>query len=242
MRQATRQLESTSGDGEAALAARLRPVSRQETLGDQAYRSLRMALRRGMLAPGERLTTRELAATLGISLTPAREALNRLVAERLLEQGPGRTAIVPILTRGRYEELCLIRLELEGLAAREGCARLGAADLARLEALYAAHEAAYHQRNTKEALRHNEDFHFTIYGAARMPTLLQMLETLWLQVGPSMNLLLPVSYQHGWPGGEHHRAMLAAIRGKDAEALVRAVRGDLEDGRKWLATLLPEQA
>ncbi|HZS83742.1 MAG TPA: GntR family transcriptional regulator [Stellaceae bacterium] len=223
-----------------ALTARLRPVNRPETLGDQAYRSLRTALRRGALSPGERLTTREIAATLGVSLTPAREALNRLVAERVLEQGPDRTVIVPILTRDRYEELCVIRLNLEGLAAEIGCTKMTAAQLARMEALYTAHGEAYRRRATKDALRLNEDFHFMIYGAAGMPSLLQILETLWLQVGPSMNLLFPVSYDAGWKGGRHHAAMLEAIRRRDPKALVRAVQRDLEDGRAVLKRLLPE--
>ncbi len=226
--------------GKRALTSRLQAVWRSDTLGDQACRSLRTALRRGLLSPGERLTTREIAATLGISLTPAREALNRLVAERVLAQGPGRTAIVPVLTRSRYDELCVIRLTLEGLAAEAGCRKVTAQQYARLQALYEAHGDAYRRRVTKEVLRLNEDFHFTIYGAAAMPSLLQILETLWLQVGPSMNLLFPAYYDAGWKGGAHHTDMLAAIRRRDPKSLVRAVQEDLQDGRRLLVELLPE--
>ncbi len=213
----------------------LAPVQRGDTLGDQACRSLRAALRRGVLAPGEKLATRRIAATLGVSLTPAREALNRLVAERVLEQRDDRTIAVPELSRDRYRELLLIRVELETLAARLGCAALAApAPLARLRALYDAQQAAFLARDPAGALQLNEDFHFTIYAAAGMPTLLQMIESLWLQTGPTMRLLYPASFDAGWIGRHNHTAMLNAIAAGDAGALVVAVRQDLLDGQARL--------
>ena len=209
----------------------LAPVQRGDTLGDQACRNLRAALRRGALAPGEKLSTRRIATTLGVSLTPAREALNRLVAERVLEQREDRTIAVPELTRAHYRELLLIRLELEALAARLGCAALAApAATARLRALYEAHAAAFQIRDATGSLQLNEDFHFTIYAAAGMPTLLQMIESLWLQTGPTMRLLYPASFETGWIGQRNHTAMLDAIAAVDAEALVAAVRQDLLEG------------
>jgi DNA-binding GntR family transcriptional regulator len=213
----------------------LAPVHRGDTLGEQACRSLRAALRRGALAPGEKLATRRIAATLGVSLTPAREALNRLVAERVLEQRDDRTIAVPELTRARYRELLLIRLELETLAARLGCAALAApATLARLRALYDAQQAAFLARDPAATLQLNVDFHFTLYAAAAMPTLLQIIESLWLQAGPTIRLLYPASFELGWIGRQNHAAMLDAIAAGDADALVRAVRQDLHDGQARL--------
>ena len=218
----------------------LAKVSRVESLGDQAVASLRSALRRGALLPGQRLTLREVADTLDISLTPAREALNRLLAEGVLDQTPDRVAVVPLLTKQHYKEICTIRFNLEGLAAEEGSARLTKVDRAHLEWLYEQHSAAYRACDAKTSLRLNEEFHFTIYRACAMPTLLQMLETMWLRVGPSMNLLFTVSYDPGWTGGTHHRAMLDAIAADDAQALASAVRRDLTDGRARLMPHLPD--
>lgn len=213
---------------------RLAKVSRVESLGDQAVASLRGALRRGALLPGQRLTVREIADTLGISLTPAREALNRLLAEGVLDQTPDRVAVVPLLTKERYREIAAIRLNLEGMAAKEGCLRLTGAVRDHLEDIYARHSAAYRACDAKTSLSLNEEFHFTIYAASNMPTLLQMLETLWLRVGPSMNLLFSASHDPDWTGGTHHREMLDAIDAGDPPALARAVRRDLLDGRKRL--------
>jgi DNA-binding GntR family transcriptional regulator len=225
---------------EKGTALKLAKVNRVDSLGDQAVTSLRGALRRGALLPGQRLTVREIADTLDISLTPAREALNRLLAEGVLDQTPDRVAVVPLLTKERYGEICAIRLDLEGMAAREGCARLSASDLGRLKELYERHASAYRSRDARTSLRLNEEFHFTIYGACAMPTLLQILETMWLRVGPSMNFLFTASYDPDWTGGSHHRAMLDAIAAGDAAALERAVRGDLIDGRARLTRHLPD--
>jgi DNA-binding GntR family transcriptional regulator len=224
----------------AAPVLKLAKVSRVESLGDQAVASLRGALRRGALLPGQRLTVREIADTLDISLTPAREALNRLLAEGVLDQTPDRVAVVPLLTKERYREICTIRLGLEGMAAEEGCARLAGTDREHLETLYERHSVAYRACDAKVSLRLNEEFHFTIYRACAMPTLLQILETMWLRVGPSMNLLFTASHDPNWTGGTHHRAMLDAIAAGDAAALARAVRRDLTEGRARLLPHLPD--
>ena len=221
-------------------ALKLAKVHRAESLGDQAVANLRGALRRGALLPGQRLTVREIADTLDVSLTPAREALNRLLAEGVLDQTPDRIAVVPLLTKEHYREICGIRLNLEAMAAREGCRKLTTADRNHLEKLYEQHSLAYRACDAKTSLRFNEEFHFTIYRACGMPTLMQMLETLWLRVGPSMNLLFTASHDPDWTGGTHHRAMLDAIAAGDASALVRAVRRDLIDGRARLMPHLPD--
>jgi len=221
---------------------RLEPVRRMETLGDQACSALRTALRRGILVPGERLVTRQVAATLNVSMTPAREALNRLVAERVLAMAPDRTVVVPVLTRTRYNELYLIRLELEGLAARLACDQISPPEIDHLKELYGSHGKAFRGRDAKRCLQLNEDFHFSIYTASRVQTLVEMLESIWLQVGPSINLLFPGAFDEGWRGGVHHRHMLEAINRLDPAALEAAVRQDLKEGRERLNQILPEEA
>jgi DNA-binding GntR family transcriptional regulator len=237
---AVADLERRDARSPRGRALKLGGVRRGALLADQAVDSLRFALRRGALAPGQRLTTREVAATLGVSFTPAREALNRLVAERLLDLGPDRVARAPVLTRARYLEICAIRLNLETIAARAACPRFDDGALDQLERVFSNHAQAYAARDAKTALRCNEAFHFAIYARAEMPLLLKMLETLWLQAGPSMTMLFTQAYDESWPGGRHHRAMLEAIGRRDGAGLARAVRRDLTEGSRRLAALLPE--
>ena len=133
------------------------------------------------------------------------------------------------LTRGR----------LETLAAETACLRLSAEELDRLAAINDRHAAAHAAGDVKAVLRCNEDFHFALYRAAGMPMLMQIIESLWLQVGPVLNLLY-AAYARDWPGGRHHRAMLDAAARRDPPALLAALAADLADGRRQLEPILPE--
>ena len=74
------------------------PIIERRTLGDSAYLHLRELLMSGRVGPGERLSLRNLAEALGVSMMPVREAVTRLVADRALEVTPNRAVRVPVLT------------------------------------------------------------------------------------------------------------------------------------------------
>lgn len=78
-------------------------------------------------------------------------------------------------------------------------------------------------------LARNREFHFSLYRRCGMPTLLAILESLWLQTGPTLRLLYP-AYSRQWRGGVNHAAILAALAGRDAQSLAAAIRQDLQDG------------
>src|SRR4029450_4089760 len=87
------------------------------SLRTQVYDSLRQALTTGRFEPGQKLTFRLTAGALGVSLTPVREALGRLVAEGAFEMQPNRSVRVPLMTRAKILELRDIRMAVEGLAS-----------------------------------------------------------------------------------------------------------------------------
>ncbi|MFN5511895.1 MAG: GntR family transcriptional regulator [Burkholderiales bacterium] len=215
------------------------PVVRVDTLGDQAYAQIREALASGSIPPGERLTVRGLVQALSIGFTPAREALNRLAAESVLTHGPNRTLRVPTLTRAKYEELVAIRSELEPLAACKALPYLAGPQLKALEQTQRRLLMAMKRRDYPQVLAFNRDFHFAIYRAAPMPTLVGMIEGLWLQIGPTLRLLYP-GYAANWKGGANHAEILESIRASDAGRLTLAIRKDLDDGRVPIAAALAE--
>ena len=99
--------------------ARLKQIN-TNTLWDKAYLSLKSALLAGKYAPGERIILRKVAQDLGISLTPVRDAINRLAAENVLDRGgvgQGGGASVPLLNSWEFNQLMLIRIGLEPIAA-----------------------------------------------------------------------------------------------------------------------------
>ena len=209
------------------------PMERPDTLTDQAYSQIKRALMSGAFAPGQKITIRKMADALGMSLTPAREALGRLVAERALEFGPNRSVFVPNLDRDKIEELYKIRIALEGMAAEAAMKAIDDDQVEELAQCQLRLVAAMDRQDFKTVMIQNEEFHFTIYRAAGMPMLAQIIESLWLQIGPLLNLLYP-DYSRGRKGVQHHMEAIKALKARDAKGLRDAIIADLQDGSRHL--------
>jgi len=211
-------------------------IARGDTLTDQAEASLRQALISGGFAPGESLTIRALATMLNISVTPAKDAIIRLIAERVMEWGPRRTALVPELTLESIHEIYTIRLALESTAAVCAMPFFDEEALAELQEISDELEKMLSRGDYKNVLKNNHDFHFAIYRRANLPILLGIIEGMWLRMGPSLNLLYQNSPTKEWAraGIGFHQEIIDAIRSGD-EASIRAhVLADLTNGRDRL--------
>lgn len=212
------------------------PVAPQ-SLSDSIYLQLRERLMRGLLKPHQRLRIRELAEALGTSETPVREAVFQLVRDRALELKPRHYIRVRRLSVAEYLEIRDIRLKLEPLAAERALQRIDEATLRKLAAAHARLVKAETDRDYDTAIRANFEFHFGLYWKSEMPVLIEMLESLWIQVGPMLNFLYP--YGHPTYAGEHqHALVLEALKRRDSDALCHAIREDLiEGGQKFLEHL-----
>ena len=215
------------------------PDPADTSLRQQVYDSLREALTTGRFAPGQKVTFRYVAGVLGVSLTPVREALRRLVAEGAFEMNPNRSVRVPLMTRDKVLELRDIRMELEGLATAK------AALVATREQIAAIRRAAREiiaARNRGDSVTDRQkvrEFHFAVYAAAGQPTLLRLIEGLWLQTGPYMNLLYPdfISSSRG-PAGRQR--LIDALLARDASAARREMEGDIRRALSYVADLADE--
>ncbi|MCP1335752.1 GntR family transcriptional regulator [Futiania mangrovi] len=205
----------------------LDPVARPATLADQAREQLRAAIMAGRFDPGAKLTIRSVAKALDISLTPAREALYGLVSEGTLDLGANGTVFVPVLDEARVRELLVIRLALEGAAAREAVKHLNARALGRIRALNDRLVGADAARDYKALMRLNWEFHFAIYGLAGMPALVRMIEGCWLKTGSYLNVLYP-AYGGSDRGVQNHADIIAALEAGDGDRLAAAVQADIE--------------
>jgi len=212
---------------------RILPLERNPTLGDQAYDTLRSALMTGTFQPGEVLSIRPLATKLGISATPARDAISRLVWEQGFEMLPNRTLKVPKLTLARLQEIYNVRINVEGLATSLATERFDKEALKSLEEVQRRHAAAVDRKDYPRALVANETFHFAIYERAENETLFGIIQALWLKLGPSLNLLYP-SYQKDRKGIRHHTRILAALRDRDPVKARAELEADLRDGLQEL--------
>jgi len=214
-------------------------ATERSNLASQIFKYLSSQLMQGVLQPGQRLKIRELAKFMGTSETPVREALIQLVRDRALEMKEGYFIRVRRLRLAEYLEIRNIRLALEPLAAAQAAIRLDSVALKQLTEIHKQLVLAEKKHDYKTALQCNFDFHFGIYRASGMPQLTELLERLWVQIGPMMNFLYP----HGHPqydGPHQHVQVLKALKSKDTSAVRHAISADLIEGGRNFVSVLEE--
>ena len=182
----------------------------------------------GKVVAGSSLSTRGLAQELGVSQMPVREALSRLAAEGAVEIRSKRRIVVPPMTAGRFADLLRCRELLEPEAAVMALPYIDAARLKRLRAVDDALGVALRTGDVQGYMERNFEFHFLIYRAQPRTTIVQLIETLWLQFGPHMRVV------YGRFGTanlvDQHQLAIRAIRERSAPRLRRAIRDDIHDG------------
>ena len=213
----------------------LQPIER-ETLWDQVYVQLRDALFAGKFEPGVRLVLRDLAASLGTSITPVRDAVARLVANGVLNQGPRNAALVPDIGVESLSHLIIVRTELEGRAAWEAARNADEKTVTELEKLLARMRKLITDRKLASYLDLHRQFHFGIYEMAAIPILYDMIEGLWLRSGPVLSFVLP-DYVYLLKGSDHHLKLLEALRKRDSDAARAEIVADIEGAGQYLLSL-----
>ncbi|MFN4087990.1 MAG: GntR family transcriptional regulator [Alphaproteobacteria bacterium] len=219
----------------------LTPVDRGDTLAEQVYEQLRRSLLTGGLRTGQQLTIRTLASSLGVSATPVREALGRLVAEGALAFGPNRTVHVPVLTPDQASEIYEIRIPLEGMLAEAAARRIPGDILPELAAIAERHDAALDVEDYATSVRMVFEFKSMLYQTAGLPIALKIVEGLWLRTVPHIHLLYPMSRETR-TGVRCHRDAVSALRAGDAPGVRAAMQRDLIEHRLILLDVLVRAA
>ena len=192
------------------------------------YDELRQRFVTGKIMPGIGLSTRGLAQELGVSQMPVREALSRLAADGAVEIRSKRRIVVPLMTKGRFEDLLRCRELLEPEAAAGALDHVDAATLKRLKAVDHDLGVALQSGDVDGYMEGNFEFHFLIYRAQPRRTMTQLIETLWLQFGPYMRIV------YGRVGTQtlvdQHQVAIQAIRDRNPARLRKAILADIRDG------------
>lgn len=216
----------------------LQPIVRN-TLQERVYLRIRQGLINSEFKPGQVLTIRDLARQLRTSVMPVREALQKLTVERLLELLPTRSVRVPVLSAEEFTEICEARILIEGHMARLAAQRADTRDITRIEQASRAFLCAKVPGEPTSIQQKNREFHFAVYEAAHQPTLMALIEPLWVRCGPCTVALFldlgPEKIKHG--AAHHHEQALAAIRSRRPagaqKAIMADIRGTSERYRKY---------
>lgn len=204
------------------------PQEEYRTTQERVYYQVRDAILRGKFLPGKPVTIRGLAAELGCSPMPVREALRRLTSERALEVSDTRRVTVPSMTPEKLAEICRARVALECQAAEQALPFVGDPELTQLRALDERVTDALRDKNIEEYVTGNLDFHFTLYRLGHPHIILSLIESLWLQTAPLQHLVFQRFGVQELP--DRHRDLLDAIAKKDSARVREAIRQDIEEG------------
>ena len=190
---------------------------------------VRRRLIRGDYRPGAWLRQDDLAAELGVSKIPVREALQRLAAASLVTFEPNRGALVRPLTAADAEEIFALRLAVEPLLLQRAIGRHTIVDLATAELALTSPAQTLTEANWL--------FHRALYNAANWHRALAMVETLHAAVAPYVLL-----YTEGLGGAAHsdaeHRELLEHCRAGDARSADRVLRRHVRAAAETLAGYL----
>jgi DNA-binding GntR family transcriptional regulator len=213
------------------------PLTRQTLRGD-VYLQLRDLLMNGRVMPGEVLSLRSIAEALEVSVMPVREAVHRLVAEQALELTANRTLRVPAMTVSQFREITAIRINLECMATGKAATLLNQKDFQTIESIHNrfSNEISLAQPDGSRLIALNKELHFEIYSKADMPMLLQMIEPLWLRIGPILNYDLrsnSLRVKERTPAS-HHSLLIDALRIKDSTAAIEAMRDDIQSASDYI--------
>ena len=214
------------------MITQLRPSDAAPVAHDQVYRALRTRILHGELSPGQALTLRGIGKEFGVSMTPARESVRRLVAEGALFLSSSGRVSTPELTTERIEELAALRALLEVELASRALPRAHMALIDRMQAINGTVAEAVAKRDAVGYIRANLEFHRALYLRAQAPAILAMAETVWLQLGPTMRALYGKLRRTESP--HYHKLILAALKAGDEPGLRLAVRSDVTQGLRLL--------
>jgi DNA-binding GntR family transcriptional regulator len=207
----------------------LEPVA-HSPMHEMVYDRIREAFASGQVVPGQRIVIRDLARALGTSMMPVRDALRRLEAENAVVLTNGRTLAVPSLSAKDYEELCMIRVALESLAAREAAKHITAAELEEVVRFADLVAKAADAGDPAAAAMYNRHFHWAVNSASHRPLLIRIIESLWLRVGPQILYSVQFDVQGGdinQSAYHPHRQVIAALRNGDGASAATAIAYDI---------------
>lgn len=206
-------------------------------LSEQVYTAIRETLMDGRYEPGERLRINSLAEELGVSITPVREAIFRLVSEHALEMKAATAIHVRNLAPDELREIQFIRYHLESEAAALAAERITPKELANLESLQEAFRVAAGE-DPQEASLINRQFHFAVVAAAGMPLVFATVENMWTLMGPLLRTFhITVPVRDLTSGAHKHYDLLRALAKRDAAGARAAMQEDIVWGKvlvDWL--------
>lgn len=209
-------------------------------LRDVVFQTLREAILRGELRPGERLMELQLASKLGVSRTPIREAIRMLEQEGLAVTVPRKGAEVAKMTEKNMKDVLQIREALDELAVEIACDNMTDQQLVDLTLAMKNFENAVEAGNLKKIIESDVEFHDVIYQATDNPKLVTLLNNLREQIHRYRVEYL--KERENYPKLiEEHEEIVSALKRRDKERVANAMSSHIRNQAETVRNIIREQ-
>lgn len=217
----------------------LSPLERA-SLQERVHALLRNAIQSGELRPGQRLIEHKLASHFGVSRVPVREAIRKLEQEGLVVVSPRRAITVANVDPKEAEETYVVRMALEGMAARLAAAKATDEDLRRLSGILAAMEDSLAKRDTSGFERSVCEFHDAIIDASGNRKLIELASNVRHTI-ERFRRLYEKRVGHSAIRSREHHQIFQAIADRDGARAEELIRSHLDGSLARLLSTLDGQ-
>jgi DNA-binding GntR family transcriptional regulator len=202
-------------------------LDRSRPLREQIYPMVRSLILTGVIAPGEVIDEKAIAAQLHVSRTPVREAVKRLSDEHLVEVVAQSATRAARLDRKEIEESFLIRRALEMESAAQAAQHMTQIHADHLAGILMNHARAVESRNFVEAIARDDAFHHYITEISDLPRLWSTIEISKAQLDRCRHMMVPRSGQ-AEATLEQHREIIRALNSRDPGKASAAMKAHLD--------------
>jgi len=209
-------------------------------LRDVVFQTLREAILKGDLRPGERLMELQLASKLGVSRTPIREAIRMLEQEGLAVTIPRKGAEVARMTEKNMEDVLQIREALDDLAVQVACDKMTEQQLDNLTVAMKNFENAVQAGDLKHIVAYDVEFHDIIYESTDNPRLVTLLSNLREQIYRYRVEYLKEKENYPMLVKEHE-TIVAALKEKNKKRVTDAMRCHIRNQAEAVKNIIREQ-
>lgn len=208
------------------------PALSKDLLHEQVYDVLKHNLMRGRFAPGQKLPLRGLAGSLGTSLMPVRDALQRLEMVGGVVMNRSRTMMVPVYSEKIFNDIIKLRVLMEGETAQDAAIHRTEEHLVTLRQACRDTEASASPYDIDLFLDANYTFHMTLAEASAISFIGSILEPLWMRLGPLIRESTP-SQADIRKAAHLHMLTYTAIAEQNPQAAKEAVIRDIIEGNQF---------
>ena len=203
-----------------------------ENLSARVYNQIKQLILCNEIMPGQKLHHQELSERLGVSRTPVREALTRLVQEGYVSFLPNRGFTCKEIRIQEAEELYDLREALEAFAVEKAIAKLTQASLDQLRKKMSSYGRDVQKRFTRERLVYDQDVHLQIIRLAGNETLTNTLSHVFERIVLKRRTDGLYDPARGLTAHEEHMRLLDAMQQRNVSAAVAIIREHIQAGKK----------